>query len=86
MNKISTISIDLAKHVFQVMGFSEKGFPCLSKRLSRKKLRETMLIIPPCTVVMEACSSSHYWGRTFSTMGHRVQLVPCSACHALCPW
>ena len=25
---------------------------------------------------MEACYSSHYWGRTFSSMGHDVGLIP----------
>ena len=76
MNKISTICIDLAKHVFQLMAFDEQGHPSWSKRLSRIKLKETLVNQPPCTIVMEACSSSHYWGRTFQAMGHQVQLVP----------
>jgi len=76
MNKISTISIDLAKHVFQLMAFDDQGHPCWSKRLSRIKLKEALLNQPPCNIVMEACSSSHYWGRTFQAMGHQVQLVP----------
>ena len=31
---------------------------------------------PATTVVMEACSSSHYWGRTFQSFGHDVKLLP----------
>jgi len=30
----------------------------------------------PPSIAMEACSSAHYWGRTFETMGHKVLLVP----------
>ena len=36
--KISTLSIDLAKHVFQVLGMDSTGKSVLSKRLSRDKL------------------------------------------------
>lgn len=31
---------------------------------------------PPAEIVMEACYSSHYWGRLFATMGHTVRLLP----------
>ena len=35
-----------------------------------------MQMQPKCRVVMEACYSSHYWGRTFEEMGHTVALIP----------
>ncbi|MDE1485166.1 hypothetical protein KKI90_01690 [Xenorhabdus bovienii] len=36
-----------------------------------------MCPFPPETVVaMEACATSHYWGRTLQTMGYVVRLVP----------
>jgi transposase len=31
---------------------------------------------PTSTVIMEACSSAHYWGRTFQGLGHDVKLLP----------
>jgi transposase len=31
--------------------------------------------LPPCDVAMEACSSSHYWGREISHLGHQVRLI-----------
>ena len=74
--KVSTISIDLAKNVFQVMGFSHEGKTLFNKRLNRTQLSEFMQMKPKCRVVMEACYSSHYWGRTFNAMGHDVGLVP----------
>jgi transposase len=31
---------------------------------------------PPAEVILEACGSSHYWGRKFESFGHRVKLLP----------
>ena len=31
---------------------------------------------PPCVVALEACGTSHYWGRTLRAMGHEVRLLP----------
>ena len=28
--------------------------------------------LPACDVALEACSSSHYWGREIGRLGHRV--------------
>jgi len=73
---VSTISIDLAKNVFQAMGFTSTGKIDFNKRLNRLQLSEFMQMKPKCRVVMEACYSSHYWGRTFESMGHTVDLIP----------
>jgi transposase len=32
--------------------------------------------IEPCLVGIEACHSSHYWGRELSKLGHQVRLMP----------
>jgi len=74
--KISTLSIDLAKNVFQVAGFNSNYKSECNKRLNRAKLNAFMANTPPCRVVMEACYSSHYWGRVFSSYGHTVDLIP----------
>jgi len=74
--KVNTISIDLAKNVFQLMGFTAKNKSAFNKRLNRVQLKHFMQMQPPCRVVMEACYSSHYWGRTFESMGHTVDLIP----------
>lgn len=47
-----------------------------SKRLNRAQLSEFISQQPVCDVVFEACYSSHYWGRKFLAMGHRVKLIP----------
>jgi len=74
--KVNTISIDLAKNIFQVMGFTKTGKILFNKRLNRQQLTEFMQMQPQCRVVMEACYSSHYWGRVFQAMGHSVGLIP----------
>lgn len=74
--KVSTISIDLAKNVFQLMGFTEANKGVFNKRLNRAQLKHFMQMQPPCRVVMEACYSSHYWGRLFESIGHTVHLIP----------
>src|SRR5689334_22483184 len=76
MSEIKTLSIDLAKTVFQLHGVDERGGVKLRKRVSRNRLLATMVQIPPCTVIMEACATSHYWGRQISALGHTVRLIP----------
>ena len=74
--KTTTISIDLAKNVFQIMGFTCDGKKVFNKRLNRAQLYQFLLNHELCQIVMEACYSSHYWGRTFEEMGHTVALIP----------
>lgn len=58
--KVSTISIDLAKNVFQVVGFTSTNKIVFNKRLNRAQLHHFMQMQPPCRVVMEACHRPHY--------------------------
>lgn len=74
--KNTTIAIDLAKSVFEV-GISDRpGHVVANHRLSREQIIPFMANQPTTTVVMEACSSAHYWGRTFQSFGHDVKLLP----------
>lgn len=74
--KVTTIAIDLAKNVFQVLGMNQDVKTVFNRRLSRVKLTEFMQQQPICNVILEACYSAHYWGRTFQKMGHTVKLIP----------
>lgn len=74
--KNTTIAIDLAKSVFEVGVSDRPGHVVANHRLSRAEIREFMAKQPATTVVMEACSSAHYWGRTFQSFGHDVKLLP----------
>jgi transposase len=73
---ISIIGLDIAKNVFQVHGEDAEGKPVVQKRLGRKGVIEFFSKLPPCVVALEACGTSHYWGRTLRAMGHEVRLIP----------
>ncbi len=75
MSNIKVLGIDLAKDVFQLHGTNEHGRCLLTKRLSRKKLREYMANIPSCLVGIEACGGSHYWASVFESYGHTVKIM-----------
>jgi len=74
--KNTTIAIDLAKSIFEVGVSDRPGHVVANHRLSRTEIVAFMAKQPNTTVVMEACSSAHYWGRTFQSFGHDVRLLP----------
>jgi len=76
MQDINRVSIDLAKSVFQVYALNSRNNVLFNKKLSRKKFTEFMVQLSASTVYMEACYSSHYWGRTLKEMGHSPFLIP----------
>jgi transposase len=71
-----TIAVDLSKSVFEIAISDKPGRVKERKRLSRKKFGEFISQQRAATVVMEACGSSHHWGRECEAMGHRVRLLP----------
>jgi transposase len=76
MGQVSTIGLDLAKSIFQIHGADASGAVVFRKRLRRSQVLAFFAAQPPCTVAMEACSSSHHWAREISTLGHAVRLIP----------
>lgn len=77
MNTIRVVGIDIAKSVFQVCVWMTDGSVAWNKKVSRQKLLDTVRQFPPSTlIVMEACSTSHFWGRTLQSMGYEVRLIP----------
>ncbi len=75
MADLDLVGIDLAKNVFQLHGCSSAGEVVFRKRLRRNKLLSFVGKLPACTIAMEACSGSHYWGREFEALGHTVRLI-----------
>src|SRR5918993_1453577 len=47
-----------------------------ARRLRRHQVLAFFSSQPPCTVAMEACSSSHHWTREIGRLGHAVRLIP----------
>jgi transposase len=74
--RISTIGLDLAKHVFQVHGVDEGGMAVIRKRLGRAEVLRFFASIDPCLVGMEACATAHHWARELMKLGHSVKLMP----------
>lgn len=73
---IKLIGIDLAKNVFQICALNRAGRVLFNRSVKRARLQATLAQFEPTHVAMEACSSAHYWGRTFEQLGHRATLVP----------
>ena len=63
MSGVSTIGLDLAKNVFREHGSSGSGAVDFRKKLRRGQVLKFSATQPASTVAMEACASSHYWGR-----------------------
>src|SRR5216117_4403354 len=76
MSEITTIGLDLAKHVFQVHGIDAEGTTVLRKRLRRNQVLAFFAGLPRCLVGLEACATAHYWARELQAVGHEVRLMP----------
>lgn len=75
MSEITTLAIDLAKHVFQLHGVDQRGACTLRRQVRRAQLVPLLAQLPACTVAMEACGGAHEWGRRIEALGHRVRLI-----------
>jgi len=73
---ITTVGLDLAKNVFHVIGLNEHNKEVKKRMLRRNQVAQFFAQLPPCRVAMEACATSHYWGRKLTLMGHDVKLIP----------
>src|SRR5262245_41167438 len=64
MGEVTTIGLDLAKHVFQVHGVDAEGATVLRKQLRRAQVLAFFSRLPPCLVGLEACATA--WPLTVS--------------------
>jgi transposase len=74
--QITTIGLDLAKHVFQVHAVDADGRVLLRKSLRRAQLLPFFAKLPRCLIGIEACGTSHHWARELIALGHDVRLMP----------
>lgn len=75
MTEFTRVAIDTSKNVFTIYAVSTAG-EVVRKELRRERLLAFLAKLGPTEVVMEACGSSHYWGRELQALGHRVRLLP----------
>ena len=78
MNRMNntTIGMDIAKNVFHYAELNRNGRVTGSGMLKRNKVLSHFAGLESAKVVMEACASSHYWGRQLQECGHEVILLP----------
>lgn len=76
MEQITRIGMDTSKHIFQLHGVNEAERPILRKKLGRKEMMKFFEELPPTQIAIEACASSHHWGRLLQSFGHEVKLIP----------
>jgi len=76
MTDVHILAIDLAKRSFQVCATAPGGAVLFNRMASRAKLEMILREQAPCIVAMEACATSHFWGRFAQSQGHEVRLIP----------
>jgi transposase len=73
---ITTFGIDIAKTVFHIIGLNQANKIVVKRKLKRHQLLAYFANQMPCKLSMEACASSHYWGRQIERLGFEVKLIP----------
>ena len=76
LSVVTSVGLDLAKHVFQVHAVDGGGKVIVAKALRRRDVLPFFAALPPCLVGMEASGSAHHWGRELAALGHEVKLIP----------
>ena len=76
LSNVTTVGLDLAKHVFQVHAVDAVGRVVVARALRRGEVTDLFAALPPCLVGLEACGSAHHWARTLKALGHDVRLMP----------
>ena len=76
MANATLVGIDLGKHCFFLHAQDAHGHEVWRKKATRTQLYTLMANCAACTVAMEACATSHYWGRVAQQSGNDVRLIP----------
>jgi transposase len=74
--QVTVVGLDLAKRVFQIHAIDAQGKVVVARSLRRADMLTFFQGLPSCLIGMEACASSHYWGRELTGLGHTVRLMP----------
>jgi transposase len=72
----TTIAVDLAKSVFQIVVSRRPGKVAESHRLTRKQFLPFFAERQRAVVLLEACGTAHHWAREIQALGHQVLLLP----------
>lgn len=72
----TTVAVDLAKHVFELVVADEHWKMIERARLTRGQFERWFENKTVRLVVMEACATAHYWARRLRARGIEVRLLP----------
>lgn len=75
MDQLTTIGIDLAKDVIAVCVMDQHGAVTEQRVFQRDAFERWAAQLRPTIVAMQACGSSHHWGRWFASRGHTTRLI-----------
>jgi hypothetical protein len=76
ISHVTRIGIDTSKAVFTLHCVNETGRAVLQTNLRRAQMVVFFKKLSRTEIVMEACGSSHHWGRELRALGHDVRLIP----------
>ena len=76
LSAVTTVGLDLAKHVFQIHGVDASGRVVIVRAMRRNKLLEFFASLPSCLVGLEASGSAHHWARELIRLGHEARMMP----------
>jgi len=76
MKEVTTVGLDIAKHVFQAHGIAADGAVVFRRKLRRNEVGAFFAGLPICLVGIEACATAHFWARQLIDLGHQVKLIP----------
>lgn len=76
MINTNIIGIDIAKHVFNLVGHGRAGRETFRKKLTKQKTLKLLSAHEPVIVAMEACGGCHWFARKCQEYGHQIRLLP----------
>ena len=74
--QITTVSLNLAKRIFQVHAVDASGSVVVRRALRRSQVLPFFTKLPPGLIGMEACGTPHYWARELPPAAHMARSFP----------
>ena len=75
LRSVTTVGLDLAKHVFQIYAVDADGKIVIATALRRRDVLSFFDALPPSVIGLEACGSAHHWARELVKLGHDARLM-----------
>jgi transposase len=74
--QVTTLGLDLAKHMFQIHGIDAVEKVVVRRQLRRSQVMAFFEALAPCLIGMGACATAHDCARELTKLGHEVRLMP----------